>query len=145
MSIERIQMLEANVEVLKNRLIKLERTGLSGSESSGLLCRREAADNETRDGERSRDSCAHCADKVALVKRLEAAALDWRDCINEERKKSRDERLEKWEQNYHYGRADGIQGALQELRVRLESIRRASEASVRRNREIPHPSNDQPE
>ena len=56
----------------------LERLCPGGSESGDLLPRREAEEDKATDGEQRRVSCARCADKDALVERLEGLVEKWR-------------------------------------------------------------------
>ena len=110
-----------------------ERLGSLGSESGGLLCRREAEDNEEPDGERSRVCCAHCADECGLK-----AMHDKLSCML---RSAEDSAAECEEQRVESEMLPGMILALEMAIKALEVIqarpRRSSEARVARTK-VPH-------
>lgn len=98
----------------------LERLCPGGSESGGLLRRSEAEADKPEDGERSRDSCAHCADKAALVNLLQSKVGKWRRRMtsSQEVKQCSNSREDR---SFHEGRAAAYRTVIQDVEQALEA------------------------
>ena len=120
----------------KNAVVWLERLCPGGSESSGLLGRRGAADDKTRDGEQRRDSCAHCADEAEPLRDYAKATFRLQQEISALLEMAYDVGAQAAHDYIMHARNDMAHAAEEIWKTVGEVERRASEASVRRNDEV---------